>query len=251
MTEFAFFTALEWSWFGVAAVTVVAVCFLTAPYGRHARVGWGPTLPSRWGWILMELPAALTIAICFALHPPDSFVPWLMLALWETHYIHRSLVFPFRMRGGHKPMPFAIPAMAIFFNVVNGYLNGRWLTVFGSYDRAWFTGLRFVIGALMMGTGFVVNFRSDEILRSLRAPGESGYRIPRGELYEYVSCPNYLGEIVEWTGWAILTWSVAGASFAVWTAANLAPRAWTHHRWYKAEFADYPTSRRALIPFLF
>ena len=93
-------------------------------------------------------------------------------------------------------------------------------------------------------------FLADATLRGLRAPGSSDYRIPTGGLYEYVSCPNYLGEIIEWTGWAVMTWSLAGLSFAVWTAANLAPRAWTHHRWYRATFPDYPKTRRALLPFV-
>lgn len=250
MTERAFFDTLVWSWFGVAAVTVIALCFLSAPYGRHARAGWGPTIAARWGWVMMELPAALVIAVCFALRPPSSPAPWVMLALWELHYVHRAVVFPFRMRGGHKPMPIAIAGMGVFFNLVNGYLNGRWVTAFGHYDAAWLGDPRFVVGAAVMLAGLAINLRADETLRRLRAPGESGYKIPTGGLYRYVSSPNYLGEIVEWTGWAVLTWSVAGASFAVWTAANLAPRAWTHHRWYRAQFPDYPGDRRALVPFV-
>jgi protein-S-isoprenylcysteine O-methyltransferase Ste14 len=250
MTEARFFTLLAYSWFGVAAVTVIALCFLSAPYGRHARTGWGASMPARWGWMLMELPAALTIAVCFAIHPPSSPVAWIMLALWEVHYVQRSLIFPLRMRGGDKPMPIAIPAMAVFFNVVNGYLNGRWLTVFGSYDLSWLRDPRFVVGTIVMASGFAINLRADATLRALRAPGETGYKLPRGGLYELISCPNYFGEIIEWTGWAILTWSIAGATFAVWTAANLAPRAWTHHQWYRRQFPDYPASRRALIPFV-
>ncbi|MFT3695639.1 MAG: DUF1295 domain-containing protein [Kofleriaceae bacterium] len=250
MTERSFFDGLAYAWFGVAAITAIALFFLSAPYGRHTRGGWGPTLPSRYGWMLMELPAALTIAICFAIHPPQTAVPWLMLALWEVHYVNRSMVFPFRMRGGHKPMPIAIPAMAVFFNVVNGYLNGRWLTVFGHYDTAWLMDPRFVIGAGMMAAGFIINLRADATLRNLRGPGETGYKIPTGGLYDYISSPNYFGEIIEWTGWAVLTWSIAGLSFAVWTAANLAPRAWTHHVWYRSEFPAYPATRRALIPFV-
>ncbi len=75
--------------------------------------------------------------------------------------------------------------------------------------------------------------------------------MPRGGLYAFISCPNYFGEIVEWTGWAIATWSVAGASFALWTAANLIPRARAHHRWYREQFADYPAERRAVLPFFY
>jgi len=77
------------------------------------------------------------------------------------------------------------------------------------------------------------------------------YGVPRGGVFGLVSCANYFGEIVEWFGWAALTWSVAGLSFAVWTAANLIPRAYAHHRWYHHTFAHYPRRRKAIIPFLF
>jgi hypothetical protein len=45
-----------------------------------------------------------------------------------------------------------------------------------------------------------------------------------------------------------MSWSLAGAAFALWTLANLVPRAGAHHRWYRARFADYPPERRALLP---
>ena len=89
------------------------------------------------------------------------------------------------------------------------------------------------------------------MLIRLRAPGEDGYRIPRGGLYGLVSCPNYLGEIVQWGGWALLVWNPGGLAFFVWTVANLAPRALSNHRWYRKNLPDYPENRRALIPFLY
>lgn len=70
-------------------------------------------------------------------------------------------------------------------------------------------------------------------------------------LFKYVSCPNYLGEIIQWAGWALLTMSPAGLVFLIWTIANLAPRALAHHRWYKETFQDYPDERKALLPGLF
>ena len=77
-----------------------------------------------------------------------------------------------------------------------------------------------------------------------------GYVIPRGGMFRYVSAPNYLGEMMEWLGFAIATWSLTGLSFFVWTVANLGPRAFANHRWYKNRFPDYPPERRALIPCL-
>ena len=68
--------------------------------------------------------------------------------------------------------------------------------------------------------------------------------------FEWVSCPNYLGEMTEWAGWALATWSLPGLAFAAYTAANLAPRALAHHDWYRERFPDYPPRRRALIPYL-
>ncbi len=78
----------------------------------------------------------------------------------------------------------------------------------------------------------------------------TGYHIPNGGLYKLVSCPNYLGETIEWTGYAITTHSLAGFAFAFYTFANLAPRAQHHHKWYKERFADYPANRKAYIPYL-
>jgi protein-S-isoprenylcysteine O-methyltransferase Ste14 len=88
------------------------------------------------------------------------------------------------------------------------------------------------------------------VLRNLRGPGETGYKIPRGGAYNWVSCPNYLGEIVEWLGWALATWSFGGLAFAAYTAANLVPRALANHRWYQKRFPDYPVQRKAILPFV-
>jgi len=147
-------------------------------------------------------------------------------------------------------MPLTIAASGFVFNVVNSYLNATWIGRFGAYSAAWLGDSRFVIGASVFVAGYVINRRSDAILRNLRKPGETGYKIPQGGLYGWVSCPNYFGELAIWTGWTIATWSLAGLSFAVFTAANLVPRALANHRWYKDTFADYPSERRAVLPYI-
>lgn len=232
-------------------VTFAALAFVTAPYGRHVRKGWGPTIPSRVGWVVMESPAVLAFLAFYALgrHRAEP-APLALLALWQTHYIHRAFVFPLAMRADKKRMPALIAAMAIAFNLLNAWINARWLSALGTYPASWLVDPRFLLGAAVFAAGYAINVRADRRLFALRADGGTGYKIPRGGLYEYVSSPNYLGEIIEWFGWALATWSLPGLAFAVYTIANLGPRAVQHHAWYRRTFPDYPARRKALVPFL-
>lgn len=236
--------------FVLAALTAAGLRFIVAPYGRHTRRGWGPTVPARAGWVIMESPASLLfLAIYLTGDNRAQAVPLVLLGMWQLHYAQRAFVYPFLMRGGGR-MPVALVAMAIAFNVLNAYVNARWISHFGAYTPGWLTDPRFLIGAAMFVGGLALNQRSDHTLRTLRGPGETGYKIPQGGAYRWVSCPNYLGEIVEWLGWALATWSLAGLAFAAYTMANLVPRALANHRWYRERFPDYPAERRALVPHL-
>jgi steroid 5-alpha reductase family enzyme len=117
-----------------------------------------------------------------------------------------------------------------------------------SYPDDWMKDWRFLIGGSLFIIGYMINRSADTILRGLRETGQGEYGIPRQGMYRWISCPNYLGEIMIWVGWAVATWSVVGWAFAVWTMANLVPRAWAHHRWYQERFPDYPPRRKALLP---
>lgn len=234
----------------LAAVgSFVALLRVTAPYGRHARPGWGPTVPARTGWIVMESPAVvLFLAVYAAGSHAAERVPLVLLALWQLHYLTRTFVYPMRLREPQKRMPVAIVAMAIVFNTVNAYVNARWLSEFGRYGNDWLLSPAFIAGSALFAAGFAVNQHADTILMRLREPGGTGYRVPEGGLYRWVSCPNYLGEMLEWLGFALATLSPGAAAFALFTVANLGPRAVANHRWYRQQFPDYPPARRALIP---
>ncbi|KQR54726.1 3-oxo-5-alpha-steroid 4-dehydrogenase [Leifsonia sp. Leaf336] len=236
--------------FALAAVTFVALQFIVAPYGgRHGRAGWGPTVPARVGWIVMEAPASLAFLAFYLLGSHRAeLVPVLFLLLWQAHYVQRAFVYPFLMRSGSR-MPVLVMLLAILFNLLNAWVNARWVSEYGDYHTSWLADPRFWLGVAVFVAGYALNLGSDRILRGLRRSG-SGYRVPGGGGFRFVSSPNYLGEIVEWFGWAIATWSLAGLAFALYTTANLAPRAMANHRWYHETFADYPVERRALIPFV-
>ncbi len=252
--ELDLYRSLLMIWPLVGLITFVVLQFISAPYGRHARPGWGPHIHRIPGWIGMELPALLTIAILFFLSDRrGNLVSMVFVGLWVSHYGYRSLIYPFRLRGGQIYMPLTVVGMGILFNLMNGYLHGRGLFTFGPIRSSeWFLDPRFIFGSFLFFLGQIVNHHSDAILRRLRSKTVTRqYSIPQGGAYRWVSCPNYLGELIEWLGWAILTWSTAGFLFFFWTACNLIPRARTHHAWYQKTFTDYPKDRKRIIPFLY
>jgi 3-oxo-5-alpha-steroid 4-dehydrogenase 1 len=145
-------------------------------------------------------------------------------------------------------MPLVIVASAILFNLVNAGLNGYYLSFFENYIPNDFSSWKFILGIFLFALGAIVNLKSDQILIGLRKHGEVGYKIPRGFIFEYISCPNHLGEIIQWAGFALMAWNCPAATFFLWTAANLIPRALDHHKWYKKQFENYPAERKAILP---
>jgi len=225
---------------------------VTQPYGRHVTNRWGPMMNNKLGWIIQESPSMIFLSIFFFTGAGEKTkVVWFFWALWIVHYINRSVVFPLRTHTSNKKIPVVIVASAIFFNFVNGYVNGTFFGNFaGDYGDAYFISLRFLIGLPVFIAGFIINNRADTKLINLRKPGETGYKIPTGGLFNYISCPNHFGEIIEWLGFALMVGSLPAWSFALWTTVNLIPRALDHHKWYLQKFSDYPKQRKAVIPFV-
>jgi protein-S-isoprenylcysteine O-methyltransferase Ste14 len=250
MSEAVFFKLLVVSWTLLALVVFITLFFFSAPYGKMVKKGFGPSLPNWLGWLLMEAPASLGFLFFFLAGGPErSAAAWVFLGMWQLHYIYRAFIYPFGLRGNEKRMPVSVVGMGVFHNVVNSYLNARYLYTFTpGYAAGWIAGFPFLAGLALFLTGMLINRKSDSILRNLRQPGENTYKIPYGGLFRFVSCPNYLGEIIEWSGWALSTWSLPGLAFAIWTCANLVPRAWAYHRWYLEHFPNYPPERTPLIP---
>jgi steroid 5-alpha reductase family enzyme len=242
---------LVYIWIICAMAIFPLVLKIKAPYGRHVKTGWGPMIDNRLAWIFMEAPSLILVSILFISGKGEKpAVTWLFYALFAIHYFNRTFIFPLRLRTKGKKMPATVALMAVFFNLINGFIIGYYLGTIATnahYTADYTINASFYTGIILFCGGFVINWYADHILINLRKPGETGYKIPdKG----WISCPNHFGEIVEWTGFAIMTWSLAGLSFALWTFVNLMPRALQHHQWYKATFSDYPSGRKALIPYI-
>ncbi|XP_035684068.1 3-oxo-5-alpha-steroid 4-dehydrogenase 1-like [Branchiostoma floridae] len=248
---------LDYLAYGMIAVSI-PTCFLltfvtTALYGRNSTQFIVPGfLPARVAWVIQELPAFVVPCLLLLTTQADriGYLPnRLLLALYMVHYFHRSLIFPMLIRGG-KPTPLVPFLLALLFCVYNGYMQARYLSQYARYPDGWLTDPRFIVGILMFAVGMAINIHSDHILRNLRKPGETGYKIPQGGMFTYVSGANFFGETLEWAGFAVACWSLQAVAFATFTALNVGPRAFTHHKWYLQKFDNYPKDRAAIVPFL-
>ncbi|MCQ2176984.1 MAG: DUF1295 domain-containing protein [Bacteroidales bacterium] len=250
------FNILLWVMTALAIIVFVCLFKVDAGYGKFFDRKWGPAVGNRLGWVLMESPVFIAMIVLWALSERRTDLTRLVfLLLFELHYFQRSFIFPLLIRGKSR-MPLSIILMGVTFNTINALMQGGWifyLSPAGMYSPEWLDSAPFICGTLLFAAGMFINIQSDSIIRHLRKPGDTAHHLPKGGMFKYVSSANYFGELLEWTGFAILTWSAAGAVFAIWTFANLGPRAARIHSRYASEFPDEFDSGRIkrIIPFIF
>lgn len=244
------FAVFLWIMAATAVVVFIALQKLEAGYGIMFNPKWGPAINNKAAWVLMEAPVFFIMLWLWLASPRKAeLAPVVMCLIFELHYFQRSFIFPLMMKGKSK-MPLAIMLMGVLFNSLNALMQGGWIfyvSAPGRYEASWLYSPQFICGTLIFAWGMFTNLQSDSIIRHLRKPGDTRHYLPRGGMFRYVTSANYFGELMEWVGFAILTWSWAGAVFALWTFANLAPRARKINARYRAEFGP-ETPHYAIIP---
>ena len=239
----------------IALFVFVALFFFEAGYGYLFDRRYGPPVPNKVGWVLMESPVFVMMCILWAFSDRQwDAVPLTLFAMFHFHYFQRSFIFPMLMRGNSK-MPLGIVLLGMIFNTLNACMQGGWIFYFAPQDyyANWFDKPFIYIGFAVFAIGMFINWQADYIIRHLRKEGDTRHYIPKGGMFRYVSSANYFGEIVEWTGFAIASWSWAGVVFVWWTFANLAPRSASLYKRYEREFGEEFTSlgRKRIIPFIY
>jgi len=249
--------------FVYALLVFVSSFFGTAAYGGRFGTGKrakGLKLGAKQGWVLMELPGLIVFPVVFFMSPNwNAPVPLFFLAIWMIHYSNRALITPLLMRvqpGSSASFSFNVVIAGWITLFLHGYFNAAYLANYGTqYTVEWFNDPRFMIGLAIYLCGFTLNIHSDRILRNLRSPNpspdEPRYKIPYGGFFRWVTCPQYLGEVLSFVGFAVMTWNLGAVFVLAMTVGNLVPRAVYTHRWYRKNFAEYPPERRAIIPYLF
>lgn len=239
----------------IAFVVFIALYFVKAGYGLFFDRKWGVSLNNKIAWMLMEAPVFGVMLGCWwGSGRKWEVVPLVFFLLFEFHYFRRSFIFPFLMRGKSR-MPVGIMGMGILFNVLNGIMQGVWIFYLAPeqlYTVDWLLTPQFMVGMVLFMAGMGINIHSDRVIRNLRRPGDQNHYLPEKGMFRYVTSANYFGEIVEWTGFAVMTWSWAGAVFAWWTAANLVPRAdKIYHRYRELFGQEKMAGRKRVFPFLY
>lgn len=240
----------------LALIAFVVLFFVDAGYGKFATVKWGPSVDNKIGWVIMESPVFMAMTMLWAFST-RTWQPTLLVIFlfFQFHYFRRSFVFPLLLKGKSR-MPFSIVLMGVIFNLLNALMQGGWLFYISPVDRyspEWLFSWQFISGTVIFLSGYFINVQSDSIIGNLRKPGDTRHYLPHGGLYNKVTSANYFGEIIEWCGFALLTWSWAGVVFAWWTFANLVPRAASINRHYKVEFKEEMEGKslKRIFPFIY
>ena len=250
------FNVLIYTMIGLGIVVFVCLYFVTAGYGQFRTKQWGWSIDNRVAWVLMEAPALMTmLAVWYSSGCPVLVPQIVLMGLFLLHYFQRSFIFPVLMTGRSK-MPVAIMLSGVLFNIINGIMQGGalfWFPVAG-YQQGWsyLTHSVSIVGVVVFFVGMAINLHSDHVIRNLRKPGDTHHYLPQRGLYRYVTSANYLGEIIEWTGFALIAGSTAAWVFVWWTAANLVPRSHAIYKRYMQEFGKMAlTGRKRIIPFVY
>lgn len=238
----------------LAIIVFFALYFIEAGYGMFIDRKWGPAISNKVAWVVMEAPVFFVmLGFWWLSERRCAVVPVIFLIFFQTHYFRRAFIFPLKLKGKSR-MPLVIMLLGVFFNLINGMIQGEWIFYLSPaemYTPEWLTTPQFIVGTIIFFTGMAINIHSDRVKRSLRKPGDTNYYLPKGGMFRYVTSADYFGEIVEWIGFAILTWSWAGAVFALWSCANLIPRADAIYKRYKKMFGEEVGRRKRVIPFIY
>ena len=244
------------AWIGAAPIVAGILLFREEiPRGskRSNQSGWA--VNTRVGWVLKEAPGALQLVYWFFRKDTNPVpIARIFLAAYAIHYIYRIFIYPLLLRTGRRKN---ITVENLFHTFIWHFCNegliGYWLTRRCNLSITWLYSWQFIAGWILFSVGLAITISHDAFLIALRRKEDhrGSIRIPEGGLFEFVANGNFFGECVEWLGFAIMTWSLPGFAFFLWTCANLIPTAVANDRWYRRTMKDkYPKDRKAIIPFL-
>ena len=231
------------------AVLVFAMSFSVPDItGRVRGEGWGKRINARRGWFWMELPALAVFPAIYVAIGNFSLAGNIAVVLWLAHYGHRTLVWPWIVMKANATVPSGMWLSGAVFNVINGALLGAYFGLAADYADGWLSDPRFLLGLTLFVLGAALNNWADYRMLRLRRQSGAQRVLPIGGAFNTICCPNLAGEIIEWIGFALLTWCLPALAFALWTLANLIPRALWRRNLVPRKLPRFPEEPRRPDP---
>ena len=139
----------------LAAVVYAALHFFEAGYGYLFDRRYGPPVPNRVGWMVMESPVFILMCVLWASSERMwQAGPLALFCLFQAHYLQRAFIFPLLIRGKGR-MPLGIVVMGMVFNTLNALMQGGWIFYVSpaDYYAGWFAQPYIYIGGALFVAG--------------------------------------------------------------------------------------------------
>jgi hypothetical protein len=232
----------------VGAILVIgeATGRLRLPYSKF-RTGSG--VNSRAGLALAyATPVFVYVALWAEGGAPQTPYHFAVLGAFLFHYVRRILEILF-VNSYSRPTPLRVPVtIALLYSGVATSCAFFQVRTLGQPT----SNPIFILGVLTFAFGEVLNGYHHWLLARLRPLGVRIYVVPRHGLFGWVACPHYLGEILSFVGYAMMSDLLPVWGNAVVVTAYLGSRANSTLSWYRREMPlKIPSRWRRLIPFAY
>ncbi|CAJ2511724.1 Uu.00g073490.m01.CDS01 [Anthostomella pinea] len=179
-----------------------------------------------------------------------SFTQKTAFAMIMAHFIKRELEVSFVHKFSANTMPAAYIVRNSFFYWVAAGLLGA-LEIYAPFSPAALARTRAIdyLGLALYFFGQYGTARVHWYLASLRKPGETARKIPRGNGFELVTCPNYMFEVIAWIGIILVTRSPTLVVFIAIGIYYMYIWGVGKEKAYRKEFGDkYKKKRYVMLP---
>jgi very-long-chain enoyl-CoA reductase len=182
-----------------------------------------------------------------------------VFALIILHFVKRELETLFVHRFSHATMPFR----NLFKNCAHYYILSGAILAYDVYRPVFSASSSYIRQTIRDDPRFLwvcttvwllaqlSNLHNHLTLRALRPAGTLKRAIPYGYGFSLLSCPNYFSESIAWLSFSVMTGSWAAWLFTTAAVHQMSVWALAKHKAYKKEFGkEYPSGRKAIIPFI-
>jgi len=196
------------------------------------------------------LPELLSIAaftfIFLTGNSAKTSVTWLFFFFWISHF---GIKIIFNTLNGHHYKTRSVNTkMFSVIVTVNALINGYYLGwLWPAYAVSWINHPAFLGGSILIILGFVIQISANI---GIATNEEIDKHVLNSGLHKIVFCPAYFGEILQWGGFAIITWSAPAAAAFCWMLPMLYMQATVQKHRYLHKFPELPMARKALVPYI-